>query len=619
VRKDKRYQAVPSLDARGAIISSNLLNNEFVLPWLSAAGQLQVNFAQCLAIDEFNYCRNSGSRSTNILADAVDDIAIYSGLPLKQFQRFAETQSAARNIDKSELPSLSHLQLSNIFGEVNTDEISLVEKKEGLFLESRLDDEKHVYLYAKKLLETSLLSSKGVGETHLFLESSLGANLQAVFFYLDKNGKRLSHEMLPANRNGSIKIPEETVSVMLGLRVYGPGASIIRALYLQQVPSAPIAPVTNSDTLLLTNNYPTYDDLYKNAFVHRRLVGYKAANRLVDVFCFDPNVESAFYYEFDGINVMKGSVSALESALESGRYTKLLVHFLSKEQWKLIEQYADKLDIFIWLHGADIQQFKHREFAYKEGFNLKKIKNEAKGREFFWSDFLRSKPPSTQLIFVSAYLAEQSISDYGVALHEGSFSVIPNPIDTRLFRYEKKGVEFRKKFLSIRPFASKIYANDITVKVIQELQAEKWFGECEFRIIGDGKLFEEVLEPIRHFSNVVIERKYLTQVEIADLHREYGVFLCPSRMDTHGVSRDEAMASGLVPVTNEVAAIPEFVDDSCAILAPAEDINSMVSGIKRLVENPDLYQQLSQAAAALIHERRSTKKIVAEELSLIAP
>jgi glycosyltransferase involved in cell wall biosynthesis len=40
----------------------------------------------------------------------------------------------------------------------------------------------------------------------------------------------------------------------------------------------------------------------------------------------------------------------------------------------------------------------------------------------------------------------------------------------------------------------------------------------------------------------------------------------PSRTDTQGVSRDEAMSSGLVPVTNAVAAIPEFVDDTVECL-----------------------------------------------------
>ena len=89
-------------------------------------------------------------------------------------------------------------------------------------------------------------------------------------------------------------------------------------------------------------------------------------------------------------------------------------------------------------------------------------------------------------------------------------------------------------------------------------------------MIGDGPLFEQTLEPLRGFDNITIKKGFITQQKIAELYKQYGVFLCPSRSDTQGVSRDEAMASGLVPVTNGVAAIPEFVDDSCGILAPSK-------------------------------------------------
>jgi glycosyltransferase involved in cell wall biosynthesis len=56
-------------------------------------------------------------------------------------------------------------------------------------------------------------------------------------------------------------------------------------------------------------------------------------------------------------------------------------------------------------------------------------------------------------------------------------------------------------------------------------------------------------------------------------------------METQGVSRNEAMSSGLVPITNAVATIPEFVDDSCGILAPGGDAEAMAHGIARLLRS----------------------------------
>ena len=161
------------------------------------------------------------------------------------------------------------------------------------------------------------------------------------------------------------------------------------------------------------------------------------------------------------------------------------------------------------------------------------------------------------------------------------------------------------------------YANDLSVKVILALTGKPYFKDLEFRMIGDGTLFDEVLEPLRGFSNVHIERRFLTQTEIAAFHREYGIFLCPTRMDTQGVSRDEAMASGLVPITNAVAAIPEFVDDSCGILAPGEDAEAMARGIALLYEQPQKFSVMSAAAAKRVRRQSDAQIVIADELAVV--
>jgi glycosyltransferase involved in cell wall biosynthesis len=134
---------------------------------------------------------------------------------------------------------------------------------------------------------------------------------------------------------------------------------------------------------------------------------------------------------------------------------------------------------------------------------------------------------------------------------------------------------------------------------------------------GDGALFEETLAPLSGLSNIHLERRFLTQQEIASLHKSYGIFLCPTRMDTQGVSRDEAMASGLVPVTNAVAAIPEFVDEGCGVLAPGEDHLALAQGIENLILNPDKFQQMSAAAAARVRRQSDASVVISAELKLI--
>ena len=108
----------------------------------------------------------------------------------------------------------------------------------------------------------------------------------------------------------------------------------------------------------------------------------------------------------------------------------------------------------------------------------------------------------------------------------------------------------------------------------------------------------------------------MTHQQIADLHKQYGVFLCPSRMDTQGVSRDEAMSSGLVPITNKVGAIPEFLDEFKFLLSEPEDYKGLADKLKELYYNPDLYCELSKKMSDSVNSR-SSEIIVSQEVCLI--
>ena len=88
-------------------------------------------------------------------------------------------------------------------------------------------------------------------------------------------------------------------------------------------------------------------------------------------------------------------------------------------------------------------------------------------------------------------------------------------------------------------------------------------------------------------------------------------------MDSQGVSRDEAMSSGLIPVTNAVTAIPEFVDENCGILAPAEDYLSMADGIESLARNPEKFLLMSRAAAERFRGQSGINRTIYREIDLI--
>jgi glycosyltransferase involved in cell wall biosynthesis len=198
------------------------------------------------------------------------------------------------------------------------------------------------------------------------------------------------------------------------------------------------------------------------------------------------------------------------------------------------------------------------------------------------------------------------------------YSVIHNAIDTELFDYKEKDPEQRKLVFSCRPWSARNYANDISVVSILELSKYAEFSDMRFHISGEGELFDELTKPLRKFDNVKLEKRYYTHEEIANLHKQFGVCLIPTRMDSQGVSRDEAMSSGLVAVTNAVAAVTEFcTDGEDSMLCPPEDPKAVALAILRLYRDPELFRELSRNAAARVRKQSAQEIVIGMEMRLI--
>ena len=116
--------------------------------------------------------------------------------------------------------------------------------------------------------------------------------------------------------------------------------------------------------------------------------------------------------------------------------------------------------------------------------------------------------------------------------------MIHNLIDTDLFTYEKKDPEQRKKIVTIKPFAGKKYANDLTTKGLLELSKRPCFGDLEIDIYGRGEDFDTDNGPLKKFKNIHLHETFLRQDEIAQIHKTHGVFIATTRWDSQGVSRD---------------------------------------------------------------------------------
>lgn len=472
------------------------------------------------------------------------------------------------------------------------------------------------YIYTKAPVTIDSLWSDRSGK--LYLETTPGLELSPVVVFLDAEQRKIDHVISVANWNQLINIPSNSSHARLAIRVSGgPGQAFVKNWVFDHVKqSHRFSWIGSNSTLLISPAYPNYTDYYRYSFVHRRVKNYKALGLGIDVFSFRQNGDLSMY-EFEDVDVISGGMDVLNTVLGYEKYSTIAVHALGPAAWSVISRYKESHKIVIWLHGAEIQSWKRRMFNYGTPHEIDKAKSSGEARDRMWQEIFALNHPNIHFVFVSQYFANEVKEDLELNLNPAQVHVIPNPIDTNLFKYHKKNPEDRKRILSIRPYASKVYANDLMVKAVLELSSRSYFDELKFLIIGDGILFEETVSPLRNFQNVEIYKGFLSQSEIAALHREYGVFFCPSRMDTQGVSRDEAMASGLVPVTNRVGAIPEFVSDDSGFLCDEESYGQLADAIDRLYLNPQLFERMSESAAREVGMSRSAEKICNLEIKLL--
>ncbi|MCQ4239549.1 FkbM family methyltransferase [Stutzerimonas stutzeri] len=612
VAPGRAYHNASSLQLRSAVVRAKIFATHDCFEWCRGLVSSRYGEGSLLAVDPFNYCQDGAAAELDEVHQRVDDLSLDIGFTIEELQARAEHIAPAER-GSTEVPEIRIQQLQEIFGPCKSNNVSFQMEEHGWLVTSTLEDGKHEYIYAARDLKPDELG--GSEQLKFFLDVTPGLNLQLVMLFLDAQKQRISHVIKHANRNKVVDVPPETAFIRMGWRVYQSGCAEIKGLLLGHKDLQPAEMLGQAEHLLVTNHYPSYEDLYRNGFVHSRVAAYRERGENVDVFRLRKD-EAATYHEFENIDVITGSQSTLRKLLSSGRYRNVLVHFLDPDIWGVLKNYVDQIKVIVWVHGAEIQPWWRRQFNFKTEEQLQLGKLQSEQRMAFWGALLKEMPANLKLVFVSNFFAEQVMEDLGFRIPEANYRVIHNPIDTELFRHIEKPVEQRKRILSIRPYASAVYANDLSVKAIELLSEKPWFDELEFRLIGEGPLFDETLKPLEKYLNVTIERRFLRRSEIAVLHKDYGLFLCPSRMDTQGVSRDEAMASGLVPVTNAVAAIPEFADEGCAILAPEDDYVAMAEGIARLVEDPKLFIAMSKSAVKRVEEKTAASLIIGREIEL---
>ena len=616
---DIEYKKIDILNCDSSIVrldafSKNDLEN------LVINNDKTIKLDNMLSIDSFNYCQNAKNADYELLKQYIEDLNIVdTGVDVlntaniiskDQFQeKRAIVNSSVRHIDG---PTLFSYFDQNIFSN-----IKLTLSNGRLLIKSNLSSTQHKYIYLNKQFSREELNL--VTNSHIeFIVKEKIQGASFVFEFQDLNGEKISHSISKISNAVTLAIPNECKYIRIGFKMVGKSEVEIHKLLLGKVSYYPNSLIGKSRKLVLTKQYPSYDDIYKYGFLHTRVKAYKENGTLVDVFRIskEPDI---LYREFEGIDVSCGDAKFLEDILKSGQYDHVLVHLIDTNMWSVLEKFINKIKVTIWVHGAEIDTWQKRayEFEHMSQDEIARQKKLSDNRVKFWRNILSKNYPNLHLVFVSEYFKNESLEGIGLSLNSDSYSIIHNYIDSKLFGYQKKNSNLRKKIFSVRPYHSHKYANDMAAKAIKILSKKDFFNDLEFCLVGDGKLFDEITKPLRQFSNVKLEKRFLQQFEIANYHKNYGVFLVPTRRDSQGVSRDEAMSSGLVPITTNTSAIPEFVDNNCGILVEPENPQALADAIEYLYYNPDKFVELSYNASKRVAVQCSFENTIMKELGLI--
>jgi glycosyltransferase involved in cell wall biosynthesis/spore maturation protein CgeB len=590
------------ISARASVIRRSLLAEK-------VRGALSKNLQfEGLSIDPFNYCRGGAGLSEERL-QVVKDLELNEGQSLSELRRHADRASI-------EVADQDPLAVDDLLDGMVVGDADITISKDGpsTVISSQLNPGEHRYIYSKVIRDTKILGLKI--DRYVFFECSPGLDVRLAFVFLSASGETLGHVLVPNLTNVEIDLPPGTTGLRVGLRVYGGGRAHLRRFVPRASSHGSAGWLPSTRNLVLTNIYPSYDNLYRNGFIHTRLKAYKRAGRKLEVVIPRRNGRSAFR-EYQEVEVAEVPIGQIRESLERGEVDNVFAHFLDPLMWEVLHDQSKVKGIYVWMHGSEVQPWWRRTFNYADDLDLERAKVSSEERLAFWRGIFDHLPENVHFVFVSQYFAEEVFEDLGRRLPSERYSIIHNPVDTSVFAYAPKAGELRRRILSIRPYASRKYANDMSVAAVLELSRRDGFSDLQFCFVGDGPLFEETTAPLNGMDNVEIRRGFLNHQEMARIHRDYGVFLTPTRWDSQGVSRDEAMASGLVPVTTAVAAVPEFLDDSCGFMAPMEDATLLADAVWRLANDEELFLAMSEAAARRVAVQTAAAVVVPRELDLL--
>lgn len=372
--------------------------------------------------------------------------------------------------------------------------------------------------------------------------------------------------------------------------------------------------------LTVAQTYPTEKNLYNNGFVHARVKAYLKEGVDAETYVINSRQHKDDYV-FEGVKVNVGNVNKLAEIVNNNKdITCVCFHFLNISMVKAIRKFRNDIKIIIFVHGNEALWWYERIFPDRfNGFirTLKFVKYVLINTcsVLYIRNNINKIKNSINIVCVSKWMKDVAVKNWKIKEESVHTHIIPNIVNENIFKYNIKKPELRYNILLIRQFTSGKYALDIAMDTIRLLENYPESKDMKFTIIGKGWLYKKYTERVKNYDNVELQERFLTHKEIAELHCKNGIFLCPTRQDAQGVSMCEAMSSGLVPISSNNTAIPEYLPMEFNLaLNTAEDA---AKRIIELIRNPEEFTTLSRKVSSFIQTKCNSEKTTNKEIELI--
>lgn len=192
----------------------------------------------------------------------------------------------------------------------------------------------------------------------------------------------------------------------------------------------------------------------------------------------------------------------------------------------------------------------------------------------------------------SVYLKEKMQPYY-----HGELRVLPNPLEISFYAYRQR-VKPKPTLIWLRAF-HQMYNPMLALKVLEKLAQD--IPNVTLTMIGPdkGDNSREAVEQMAKDLGIYEHLELVGGVprhEVPKLLAQGDIFLNTTRIDNTPISVIEAMACGLCVISTAVGGIPYLLTDEIdALLTPADDSNQMVKAVKRILDEPNLAEKLSDA------------------------